>query len=111
MTDLQTIPFKGRDISVKKLNETQKMLLVREAQVLRSNRQEMDRKLQAIATMINIVESALVDGDDREYLMELAGTGQVEFKEMLEIATAFDAVDGEVVAPTRAVRRAATKRR
>lgn len=111
MSDLQTILFKGREISVKKLNETQKMLLVRETQVLRSNRQDTNRKLQAIATMINIVESALVDGDDRDHLMELAGTGQVEFKEMLELATAFDAVDGEVVAPARAVRRATTKRR
>lgn len=104
-----TVTIQGRDVAVTPLTETQKMLLIREAQIMRSTRQEVDRKLQAIATVINIVESVVKDPGDREYFMGLAETGALELSEMFQIASSLD----EEPAPTKAVatvRRAARKR-
>ena len=95
-------------MSVQRLNEMQMMLLVREAQAIRSTRQTIDRKFQAIATILDIIETAVVDGEDREYLMSLAATGQIEFGEMLGIATAFQDHAKESK-PVKAVRRAARR--
>lgn len=111
MADTQQVPFRDRTLSVRPLNEMQKALLVREMQLVRSAKQPIDRKLQGIANIINIIESSVVDGDDREYIMELAGMGLVEFKEILDVATAFEALEGEVVAPNRSVRRATARKR
>lgn len=104
-----TVTVQGRDVAVTPLNETQKMLMIREAQVMKSTRQPVDRKLQAIATVINIVESIVKDPDDREYFMGLVESGSLELKEMFKIASALD----EKPVPTKAVttvRRAARKR-
>ena len=106
-----TVTVRDREIEVKALNETQKMLMVREASILRSARQDFHRKMQALSNVFTIVESVVVDADDRAFLQELASTGELEFKEMLDIATALEQPDEE--APVKAVatvRRAARKR-
>lgn len=105
MADLDMVTIKDRQVPIKKLNETQMMLLVREARVLRSDRYDMDRRFQGIAFMLDIVESSLVEAEDREWLMTQAGAGEISFKEMLEIAAPYEAqVNGEAVA-TKPVRR------
>lgn len=110
MTDLDLVTIKDRDVPIKKLNETQMMLLVREARVLRSEHQPMERKLRSIAFMLDIVESALVNPDDQEWLMGLAGTGQIEFGEMLKIATPFEQAAQAATKPVKRVRAAIRNR-
>lgn len=106
----KTVTIRDRDIEVTILNETQQMLLIREAMVLRSPRQEVDRKMRAMATVVDIVESAVADEDDRDYFMGLATTGKLELREMLQIATAFEVEDGKPTKAVATVRRATRKR-
>lgn len=102
---MDTVTIKGREIPIRKLNETQMMLLVREARLLQSS-QDVNRKLRSIALMIDIVESAIIDPEDQEWLMGQAGTGNISFGEILQMAAPFEAtVDGEVT-ESRPVRRA-----
>jgi hypothetical protein len=108
MADAEVISIHGRDVEVKQLNETQKMLVVRQAQILRSPRQGTDAKFQAVDTVFKIIESAIVDDEDREYFMDLAATGQLEFGEMLTIAASFEDTEPAKVVAT--VRRATRKR-
>ena len=110
MTDLDIVTIKDRDVPIKKLNETQMMLLVREARVLRSDSQSMERKLRGIAFMLDIVESALINPEDQEWLMGLAGSGQIEFGEMLKIATPFEEAAEAAAKPVKRVRAAVRNR-
>ena len=105
----KTVTVRDRDIEVTPLNETQKMLIIREAEVMRSPRQGVDRKLRAIATVIDIVESVVKDEEDREYFMSLATTGDLELAEMFQIASDLD----EETKPVKTVAtvRRATRRR
>lgn len=110
MADTETITIKDREVLIKKLNETQMMLLVREARLLQSGRHDVARRLQAVSLMLDIVESSVIDPEDQEWLRTLAGTGGIGFGEMLEIAAPLEnQVDGEVVA--KPVRRGRTTRR
>lgn len=102
MSDIETIPIKGRDVPIKKLNETQMMLLVREAQIVRRTSQDSDRRLRGIARMIDIVESALLEPEDQEWLMDLAGRGRIDFAEILAIVAPFEE---QAEAPVKTVRR------
>lgn len=104
MSDLDIVTVKDRQIPIKKLNETQMMLLVREARVLRSTRHDIERRWQGIAFMLDIVESSVVDAEDREWLMTLAGSGDLSFAEMLQIAAPYEE-QAEAKTPVKAVRR------
>lgn len=103
-----TVTIKDREVAVRTLNETQMMLLVREARVLGSRRADPQRTLRGIAMMIDIVESAIVDPEDQEWLMGLAGTGQIEFGEILKLVSDFEE---SAVIEAKPVRRAAKSRR
>lgn len=111
MADLEMLTIQDRQIPIKKLNETQMMLIVREARVLKSDRYDMERKFQGVAFILDIVETAIVDAEDREWLMGRAGAGDVSFREMLQIAAPYEnQIDGEVtVAPVRRGRAAVRK--
>ncbi len=95
----------GREISVRELNETQMMLLMREGQILRSDKAETDRRLKAIVTVLDVVESSIQDADDLEFIMGLVAKGQVGFAELLALV----APRMEEAAPA-PVRRATRKR-
>jgi len=75
----------GREISVRELNETQMMLLMREGQILRSEKTETDRRLKAIVTVLDVVESSIQDAEDLEFVMGLVAKGQVGFAELLTL--------------------------
>jgi hypothetical protein len=95
----------GREISVRELNETQMMLLMREGQILRSEKADNDRRLKAIVTVLDVVESSIQDADDLEFVMGLVAKGQVGFAELLRlVAPTMDE------APPAPVRRATRKR-
>jgi hypothetical protein len=113
VTDLDIVTIKDRQVPIKKLNETQRMLLLREARVLSKAKNgglEMDRMLRSIAFMLDIVESSIVDAEDREWLMNLAGSGDIDFGEMLAISTAFEGQPEPAPKPVRRTRAAVTRK-
>jgi hypothetical protein len=95
----------GREIAIRKLNETQIMLIMREGSVLRSNKIDTERRMKGVATILDIVESSIEDPDDLEFLMKLVSMGKVEFPELLHLVSP----EAEE-APKAPVRRAARKR-
>jgi hypothetical protein len=110
VTDLNIVTVKGRDIPIKPLNETQMMLLVREARVIRSDRSETDRRWRGIAAVIDIVESSILDGEDQEWLMGLAGSGQITFAEILEMVSPFEAKAEAAAKPVKRTRAAISRK-
>jgi hypothetical protein len=114
VADLDIVTIKDRQVPIKKLNETQRMLLLREARVLSKARDgslETERVLRGIAFMLDIVESSIVDADDREWLMNLAGSGEIDFGEMLKISTAFEEQPEPDAKPVRRSRAASITRK
>lgn len=95
----------GREISIKKLNETQIMLIMREGAVLRSPKIDTERRMKGVATILDIVESSIEDPDDLEYILKLVSIGKVEFPELLSLVA-----PEQEEAPKAPVRRAARKR-
>lgn len=81
---------RDRAIVVRKLIDTQVMLLAREAKVLQRDDIGMDRKMNGIDRMFRILESAIVQTEDREYLEELMVTGELDLSELLSFVTAFN---------------------
>lgn len=94
----------GREISVNPLNETQIMLIMREGAILRSTKIETARRMQGISNILDIIESAIADAEDLEFLMKQVSIGKVEFPELMKL------VAPETEAPVAPVRRAARKR-
>lgn len=107
MAEVLPATVKGREIPIRQLNETQMMLFVREANILGSTRHDQRRKLGAIGAMMDILESVVVDADDKEWLLSLAGNGELELKDLMEIAV--PKVTAET--PAKPVRRATRTRR
>jgi hypothetical protein len=93
----------GREISVRPLNETQIMLIMREGSILRSDKVETERRMKGIATILDIIENAVTDADDLDFLMKEVSVGNVEFSDLLKLV----APQAETLAP---VRRATRKR-
>jgi hypothetical protein len=84
VTDTATI--KGREVQIRKLNETQIMLMVREAQTVSSERSDLDRRLRGISTMFNILESIIIDDEDRLWLIDLAAKGDLQLRDLMSAA-------------------------
>jgi hypothetical protein len=65
------------------------MLLAREAKVLQREDVGMDRKMNGIDRMFRILDSAIVDDNDREYLEDLMVSGKLDLTELLSFVTVF----------------------
>lgn len=104
MTELRTASVKGRDIQVKALNDGQMALFAREAHVVKSERQEMNRRWDAIARMMDILESVVVDADDKEFLLGLSVNGELSLGDMISIAVPDNKVEAAAVKPVRRAR-------
>lgn len=98
---IRTVSVQGRDVTVRKLVDTQLLLMAREAKILSREDVEMDRKLAGIDRMFDILESAVDDDGEREYLESLMVAGKLDLRELISFVTAFD----EDEAPKPKVRR------
>jgi hypothetical protein len=79
------IDIKGRTIQVKDLTDAQMVLLAREARLASRGNTEPGRRTEAIARILDVLESAVVNVEDKEYLMDLTVTGVLEFRDMMGI--------------------------
>lgn len=87
------ITVRDREISVRKLIDTQYMLLNRCAQILTRPAVEKEKKLETIDRMFTILESAVVKDDDREFLEDLMASGKLDLRELLSFVTVFEGDD------------------
>jgi hypothetical protein len=85
----RTVTIKGREIAVRRLTDAQLTLASREGRLLQKDTIEARRKWDAIGRVLDILESAVVEEADREYLMDLTVARELELADMLPILKAF----------------------
>lgn len=87
--DTRLVPVKGRNVVVRQLNDAQLLLLGREARLAAKDDTEQSRRLAAVGRIFDLLESAVVQMEDKDYLMDLTVSGDLELKDMMGFITAF----------------------
>lgn len=87
--DTRIVPVHGRNIVVRQLIDTQMMLLNRGARLLQRSDLDRENKMATVERMFNILESVVVQPEDREYLENLMAEGKVAIKDMVGFISAF----------------------
>lgn len=100
--DTRIVEIKGRQVVVRQLKETQMLLLARDSQLVQREHVDGVRRLAAVARMLDILESAIVQPEDLSYITDLQVSGDLEIKDLFSVITAFAS---EANAPKTAVRR------
>lgn len=95
--ETRIVDIKGRQVVVRQLTDMQMMLMVREMKVAQDPESTNMRKLHGIASCYDILESAIVQEEDRQFLVEQVKSRQVELKDMMEIFSAFQAPEKPAV--------------
>ncbi len=90
--ETQVVTVRDRSIVIRQLVDTQMMLLAREAKILQREDVGMDRKLTGIDRMFRILESVVVQPADKEFLDDLMVAGELDLRELMSFATAFNDV-------------------
>ncbi len=88
-TDTRVVPISGRSIVVRHLKDAQLALMAREAKQVQRNDVDDSRRLDAGARLFDILESAVVQDGDRDFVLDEITAGRVELKDLLEFITAF----------------------
>jgi hypothetical protein len=102
-TKTQTVDVHGRSVLIKRLVDTQVMLLAREAKILQRDDIAVNRKLDGIDRMFAILESVVVNPDDKVYMEDLMTSGELDLRELVTFVTAFEFTEEDK--PTAKVRR------
>jgi hypothetical protein len=87
--ETRVVDVRGRSIVVRKIIDTQMMLLAREAKVLQRDDIGTDRQLTAVDRMFRILESAIVQPSDRDFLEDLMLDGELDLRELTSFVTVF----------------------
>jgi hypothetical protein len=87
--ETRIVNVRGRNVVVRKIIDTQMMLLAREAKVLQRDDISADRQLTAVDRMFRILESAIVQPSDREFLEDLMLDGELDLRELTSFVTIF----------------------
>lgn len=93
--ETQIVDVRGRNIVIKKLIDTQVMLLAREARILQRDDVSAERRMDGIDRMFFILESVVADGADREYMQELMMKGELDLRELVSFVTVFENQDAD----------------
>ncbi len=100
-TETRTVDVKGRFVTVKRLNEAQLIMVARDAELLQRDDVEPRRKLQTAGYIMDVLESAIVTDEDRDYVLRLARKGELDLVDLIGFLSSF--TDTEVVAPKKNV--------
>lgn len=101
-TDTRVIDVKGRAIVVRQLKDAQLLLMSRDAAILGKDDVAGGEKLQAAGWILDTFESAIVQKEDRDYVLTMIRQGNVELKDLLGFVSAFSEPEA---APKPVVRR------
>jgi len=87
--ETRLVDVKGRQVVVRRLTDAQYILMAREAKMLKRSDIGGERKMDATSRIFEILESGIVQDDDREYVVNLVAAGKVEISDLLALATVF----------------------
>jgi hypothetical protein len=87
--DTRLVDVKGRNVVVRQLNDAQLLLLAREARLAEREGTDNQRRLMAVGRIFDLLESAVVQDEDREYLMDLTVAGDLSVGDLMGFVTAF----------------------
>jgi hypothetical protein len=79
----------GRHIVVRQLKDTQVMLMAKEAQLITRKDIPNQRKLVGVTRLMEILESAIVQESDRDFVTDLNVQGKLELSDLLTVLTSF----------------------
>jgi hypothetical protein len=82
---------------VRQLRDAQYVLLGREAKVVGDVNADGERKMKAISRIMDLLESAVVQEEDREYLIDLNIKGELTLAMLLTFVTIFGTDEKPVV--------------
>lgn len=83
------VPFRGRTLTMKRMNTAQLTLLSREARLLQKDGIEPGRKLTGASRMFEAIESMVVGDEDKEWFSDLVAAGEADLLELIELVKAF----------------------
>lgn len=87
--DTRLVEVKGRQIVVRQLGEMQLILMAREARLVKKEDLETGRRMDAVGRIFDILESVVVQQEDRDYLMDLTVQNQLEVSDLTGFISAF----------------------
>lgn len=87
--DTRLVDVKGRTVVVKQLKDAQLLLMSRDAQLLIKDDVTPAAKVEAGGWILDTFESAIVQAEDRAYVLKLVRQGELELKDFLGFLTAF----------------------
>lgn len=105
--ETRLVEVRGRNIVVRELTDAQLLLLGREARLAMNTATDNTRRMTCVARIFDILESAIVQEEDREHVLDLTIAGDLKLADLLGFISAFQ---DEEAKPRVRRGRAATKR-
>jgi hypothetical protein len=87
--ETRLVEVKGRQIVIRQLTEMQMLLLAREARKVSNPNGDGTTRMNSAARIMDILESAVVQPEDVEYLIDLNLQGDLTIGDMMGFVTAF----------------------
>ena len=88
--ETQIVLVRDRNIVIRQLIDTQRMLIARWAVMLQRDDITGEQKLNLLNKMFDTLESVIVQQEDRDFLEELMAAGELDLRELIGFMTAFD---------------------
>ncbi len=88
--ETRLVPVQGRNIVVRQLVDAQMMLLNRGARLLQRDDLDRDAKMATVDRMFTILESVVVQPEDREFLEDLMAEGKLNLRHLMDFVSVFN---------------------
>lgn len=92
-TETRLVQIGDRQIVARQLNEMQMLLLAREAKRVAAPNASAEDRLTSAARIMDLMEAAVVQPEDVDYLTELTVAGKLSLADMSSFIKAFGAED------------------
>lgn len=109
--ETRLVSIKGKSIVIKKLTDAQLIIMGRDIARIEDDKLDPAAKLVAAGYIMDMFESAIVQGDDRDYVKGLARQGEIDLPDFLSFLSSFQATDEATPVAKPVVRRGRTPRK
>lgn len=101
--ETRTVTILDREIQIKEFKDSQIMLMVSEAKTVIRKTVDIDRRMDGVDRMMRLLDSVVVDPDDKEWIVEKNIAGELSMADLTGFISAFNEDSAEIT--PRAVRR------
>jgi hypothetical protein len=105
----QIVPVLGRNVVIRKLTDVQMSLLLRGSRILSSPNVAKEEKVDMMSTMFEILDSVVVQAEDKKWVLQQQIEGNLELKDMTEWVSSFGDEDEDEDEKKPVVRRGRTR--